>query len=202
MLFIPYKFDLSLSKVPYLTILVCLLCIGVYSLQFANEQDFHAKSWRYCDTTLNSAQSMAMQKSLGSSSPDACLGLMYALALADDPEAVIHSYAEGSEKFAGFNEADSKLFIEDFLLKRYEGYRLSVPPYQTKALWYVPGSWNPVSMVTATFAHGSWDHLIGNLVFFFAFAAAVELIVGSLAFLFRRRSAATLPQSCVLCLRA
>jgi len=33
-------------------------------------------------------------------------------------------------------------------------------------------------MVTATVSHGSWWHPIGNLYFFFAFAVAVELIVG------------------------
>lgn len=37
-------------------------------------------------------------------------------------------------------------------------------------------------MLTANFAHGSWQHLIGNLLFFFAFASAVELIVGSITF--------------------
>lgn len=38
-------------------------------------------------------------------------------------------------------------------------------------------------MVTATFSHGDWGHVIGNLVFFFAFAAAVEVIIGPLVFL-------------------
>ncbi|MDH3468793.1 MAG: rhomboid family intramembrane serine protease, partial [Gammaproteobacteria bacterium] len=61
-------------------------------------------------------------------------------------------------------------------------YRWAVPPLKTKQLWYHPGSWDPVTMLTANFAHGGWDHVIGNLVFFFAFATAVELIVGSLSF--------------------
>jgi membrane associated rhomboid family serine protease len=38
-------------------------------------------------------------------------------------------------------------------------------------------------MLTSSFSHGSWDHVIGNLFFFFAFAAAVEMIIGPLAFL-------------------
>jgi membrane associated rhomboid family serine protease len=181
MLFIPYKFDLSLSRVPYLTILVCLICIGVYSQQYANAGDFEKRSFYYCTGSLSTVEQMAMEKTFGDASADTCLDLMFELALSDEPEAIIKDYAANSEKFAGFSEADSKIFIEDFLLEQYSGYKRSVPAYQTKALWYVPDSWNPVTMVTSTFSHGSWDHLIGNLVFFYAFAAAVELVIGSLA---------------------
>lgn len=181
MLFIPYKFDLSLSKVPYLTILVCLLCIGIYSQQHVNAGEFEKKSYYYCAANLSTVEQMAMNKTFGDASPDTCLDLMFELALSDEPETVIHEYASESDKFAGFSEADSKIFIEDFLLEKYRGYTRSVPAYQTKELWYVPDSWNPVTMVTSTFSHGSWDHLIGNLLFFYAFAAAVELVIGSLA---------------------
>ena len=181
MLFIPYKFDLSLSKVPYLTILVCLLCIGIYSQQHVNAGEFEKKSYYHCAANLSTVEQMAMNKTFGDASPDTCLDLMFELALSDEPETVIHEYASKSDKFAGFSEADSKIFIEDFLLEKYRGYTRSVPAYQTKELWYVPDSWNPVTMVTSTFSHGSWDHLIGNLLFFYAFAAAVELVIGSLA---------------------
>jgi membrane associated rhomboid family serine protease len=181
MLFIPYKFDLSLSKVPYLTILVCLLCIGIYSQQYVNAGEFEKRSFYYCAANLSTVEQMAMEKTFGDASPDTCLALMFELALSDEPEVLIKEYAANSDKFAGFSEADSKIYIEDFLLEKYRGYQRSVPAYQTKALWYVPDSWNPVTMVTSTFSHGSWDHLIGNLLFFYAFAAAVELVIGSLA---------------------
>ena len=34
-------------------------------------------------------------------------------------------------------------------------------------------------MITASIAHGSWSHLIGNLIFFLAFAPALEALIGS-----------------------
>ena len=37
-------------------------------------------------------------------------------------------------------------------------------------------------MITSSFAHADWFHVIFNVVFFVAFAATVELIVGSFAF--------------------
>lgn len=183
MFFIPYKFDLSLKRVPWLTIVVCLICIGVYSQQYANESDFQMRSMYYCSTDLSNVERMAMEKTFGNASPETCLELMIELELSHEPHVLISDYAAESKKFAGFSAADSKIFIEDFLLDRYQGYKRSVPPLKTKALWYEPDSWDPVTMVTSTFSHGSWDHLIGNLIFFYAFAAAVELIIGSLFFL-------------------
>ena len=49
----------------------------------------------------------------------------------------------------------------------------------TESLMYYPESWNPLKMITASIAHGSWTHLIGNLVFFLAFAPALEALIGS-----------------------
>ncbi|MFT5658034.1 MAG: membrane associated rhomboid family serine protease [Gammaproteobacteria bacterium] len=49
----------------------------------------------------------------------------------------------------------------------------------TASLWYEPASWNPIHMITASFAHGGWLHLVGNLVFFLAFAPALEALIGN-----------------------
>jgi len=182
MFFIPYKFDMALTKIPYLTILVSLICIGVYTQQYLNEIEFEKQSTYYCAKKLTNVERMAMEKAFGDASPYTCLNLMIELELSEKPYAVIADYAEKSKKFAGFSVANSKIFIEDYLTDRYRGYKRSVLPLKTKELWYVPDSWNPVTMVTSTFSHGGWDHLIGNLLFFYAFAAAVELVIGSFAF--------------------
>ena len=182
MLFIPYKFDLGFNKVPFVTILICLLCTGIYLQQHLNAVDFIKKSTYFCAKNRSNVERMALEKSLGDASADTCFELMQELALSDDPDAIIASVAEDSEKFAAFSEEDSKLFIQDFLAEEFRDYQRTVPPLKTKELWYVPDSWNPVTMVTSTFSHGGWDHLIGNLIFFYAFAAAVEIIIGGLAF--------------------
>ena len=182
MLFIPYKFDLSLTRIPWLTIMVCVVCTAIYAQQYRNEIDFERQSMMYCSRSLTNVEQMAMEKTFGDASPYTCLDLMFELELAPDPQSVIASHARRAEKFAGFNAEDSRQFIESFLNDRYLEYKANVPELKTKALWYVPDSWNPVTMVTSTFSHGSWDHLIGNLLFFYAFAAAVELIIGSAMF--------------------
>ena len=182
MLFFPYKFDLSLNKIPFLTILVSLICVGIYSKQYANEAEFTEKTEWFCSKSRSHVAKLALEKSIGDASPARCVELMYELGVADDPGRIIGEYAENSKSFAGLSEEDSKLYIRDFLDDEYRTYRSRVPALTTKELWYSPKSWNPVTMVTSSFSHGSWEHLIGNLLFFYAFAAAVELIVGSLAF--------------------
>ncbi len=48
----------------------------------------------------------------------------------------------------------------------------------TDRLVYRPTSWNPLQMMTASLAHADWLHLLGNLVFFWAFAVTAEAILG------------------------
>jgi membrane associated rhomboid family serine protease len=41
-----------------------------------------------------------------------------------------------------------------------------------------PADWQPISLITAAFLHGSTAHLIGNMVFLFAFGYTVEMTLG------------------------
>jgi len=47
----------------------------------------------------------------------------------------------------------------------------------TEILLYYPESWNPFTMLTSAVAHGGWFHLIGNLIFYLAFAPALEVLL-------------------------
>ena len=49
----------------------------------------------------------------------------------------------------------------------------------TESLLYYPDSWNPIRMVSSSLAHAGFLHLAGNLVFFLAFAPALEIIVAN-----------------------
>ena len=49
----------------------------------------------------------------------------------------------------------------------------------TDSLMYYPDTWNPLTMITSSLVHGDLMHLVGNMIFFFAFAPALELLVGS-----------------------
>ncbi len=49
----------------------------------------------------------------------------------------------------------------------------------TAQLVYFPGSWNPFRMITASLAHGGLRHLAFNMIYYLAFAPALELLIGS-----------------------
>jgi membrane associated rhomboid family serine protease len=46
-------------------------------------------------------------------------------------------------------------------------------------LMYYPDSPNPLQMITSGLIHADWSHLIGNMIFFFAFAVALEILIGN-----------------------
>ena len=49
----------------------------------------------------------------------------------------------------------------------------------TESLMYYPDSWNPVKMISSSLAHGGWMHLIGNMIFYLAFAPALEILLAN-----------------------
>lgn len=49
----------------------------------------------------------------------------------------------------------------------------------TESLMYYPETWNPLKMITSSLVHGDWLHLIGNMIFYLAFAPALEVLLGS-----------------------
>jgi membrane associated rhomboid family serine protease len=49
----------------------------------------------------------------------------------------------------------------------------------TESLLYYPETWNPMTMVTSSLAHADLFHLFWNMIFYFAFAPALEVLIGS-----------------------
>ena len=183
MFFLPFKFDMELYRLPFVTILVCLLCLGVYWGQYANEREYVTKTESFCETPRSTIERMMLEKVTGGIGSEACLEIVSTLSLAEDRDAAIDEFVAQSEPFVGYSEKESQEYTEILITRIYDSYRRSVPRLETKELWYHPHSWDPWSMITASFAHGSWGHVIGNLFFFFAFAAAVEVLVGPLIFI-------------------
>ena len=183
MLFFPYRFDMHFMRVPYVTIVVGLVCLGVYSAQFSNEIEFVNRTTDFCASINSNIERMMLTKISAGGGAAACEDFIYSVRLAEDADMKLDELAAAGESFAGLSEADSIEYTRELMQNVYDRHLRAVPPLQTKELWYHPHSWDPWTMVTASFAHGSWDHVIGNLIFFSAFAAAVEIIVGPLLYL-------------------
>jgi len=183
MFFFPYKADLGHDQIPFITIIVAILCLAVYFGQANNEEKFFDASAEFCKQPTKPLVKLVMSKTFGSSSPQSCFNNLTSIYLAEDSSAYINKAVAEGKLLNGYSKERGQALSIAIIEEYFDDYKLASPGYDTQQLWYAPQSWNPLTMITAAFAHGSWDHVIFNLFFFFAFAAAVEMIVGSVYFL-------------------
>jgi membrane associated rhomboid family serine protease len=91
--------------------------------------------------------------------------------------------ADSMKPLVGLSAEDSRDYVLDKLTEQFRLYQIRVPTYPDNEFAYYTGSWNPVAMVTSSFTHGSWSHIIFNLIFFYAFATTIEVLIGSFSYL-------------------
>lgn len=176
MFLFPYRVDLELRFTPYMTLLVCLICTFIFPLQYLNQKDLHQSTQVFCQDSSRFFE--IVLSTIGKR----CDQFLLDVHTNPNSQARLNSISEQSQGLKAFNEQNSDELVSDMLTQQYQEFSQTAPEYFTKQLWHNPLEWNPVRMVTAVFAHASWKHLVGNLLVFFAFAAAVELIIGSFAF--------------------
>ena len=181
-MFLPVKADFPLPRFPWLTVLVCLVCVGVFIKQQSDWHEFGMAIERFCNANRSHLEQIVFNRIAAAEGTDNCIQIMYTIA--NDPERseqeVIADMARNMKPLTGFNAEDSREYVRMMLEDETRRFNNLVPPDPDTGLAYYTGSWNPITMVTSSFAHGSWGHIIFNLIVFFAFAATVEILVGPL----------------------
>lgn len=177
-MFFPYRARIALDRFPVLTVLVCLLCIGVFTAQFNNQLALHRAAAEFCEGENGLIFLHALKRISGSTEPWECSALMLRLYETKDDKAEIARLVQHAGGTPGVADARLASYYEQALLETYRTFRRSAPVNLTARLSYPPDSWNPMRMLSAAVAHGSWGHVIGNLIFFYAFAATIEILVG------------------------
>jgi membrane associated rhomboid family serine protease len=182
-LFFPYRAQIALYRLPMITIVVCLLCVGLYTAQFLNQRSIIQSTITYCERQHDREFREMLRSMTGTVDLKTCVQLMLGLYHAKDEKAELASLTRKIRDVAGVANADPQSYYGDILRNAYQSYRREVPASLSARLWYPPASWNVLRMLSASVAHGSWAHLIGNLLFFFAFAATIEILLGPLLYL-------------------
>lgn len=183
MFFFPYKLDINLSRIPLLTILVCLACIATFLFQLKSQTAFVESVKSYCAQDID-ANLRAMLNAVDDDEIEkGCANVFLGIRAAHDRD---HKISELAREVSGLDfypdkDADIK-YKESAIRYGFDSFETLVPKQLTEKLEYQPDRYNVVAMVTSTFAHGSWSHLIGNLVFFFIFASCVECALGYMYF--------------------
>ena len=182
-MFFPYRARISLHRFPVLTVLVCLLCIGVFIAQSDSQRALYQSAAEYCEREDGRAFLQALRRVAGSAEPGVCVAFLLTLHHANDDKAALAQLVQRAGRTRGVADARLATYYEQALLDAYRTFRRSAPSNLTARLSYPPDSWNPMRMLSAAVAHASWGHLIGNLFFFYAFAATIEILIGPFLYL-------------------
>jgi membrane associated rhomboid family serine protease len=184
-MFLPVKADFHLPRFPFLTVLVCVICTLVFLKQESEWREFGMAMERFCGASRSHIETIVFERIAAAQGTDNCASIMYGIVNdpARDAADIIKDLASEIRPLAGFNAAESADFVAQMLEDEVRRYNTLVPKDPDSGLAYYTGSWNPWTMITSSFAHGGWGHIAFNLVFFFAFAAAVEVLIGSMWFI-------------------
>lgn len=183
MVIIPYKSDTRLSRLPVLSILVCLVCLFIYFLQHQSNQKIDQFTADYCSTKQTRILKHVFEKTTFRGRSVGCFELLSRVTAAPDHDEMLNSFAKSSKRFKSLSNKASEKLVGKELRRFYESYSISAPEDMTVNYWYHPSSWSLPHMITSAFAHGDWSHVIGNVFFFFAFAATVEIVLGSILYI-------------------
>lgn len=176
MILFPFRAQIKLHKVPTVTIAVAVICLVIYFIQFQNEKRVKAHATSVCaQLAATSEDGAAVEGYAGRRRTATC------------EDALLHVYADPNpEEHLAWHVDDFKhkgdAAAAERLRAQYRAFAERAPALLTARLWHDRSRFDPIGMLTSSFAHASWDHVIFNLVFFFAFAAAVELVLGPVLF--------------------
>jgi membrane associated rhomboid family serine protease len=177
MFLFPYRAQIELHKWPVMTIGVCVLCLAIFWLQARSDERVEVHAESICAELAQTSEGGPAAegyriKRLKVSCEDMLLHLYYHW----DRPAHLAWHIEDFRK-RGDEAAVERVRVQ------YEAFARHAPTSLTEKLWFDRSRFNPLRMITSSFAHANWEHVIFNLIFFFAFAAAVELILGPALFL-------------------
>jgi membrane associated rhomboid family serine protease len=180
--FFPYRADIELHRWPLLTLLLVVSCLSIFFLQLNNQINMERATRAFCEDKQPRSFRLAAKAVFGSASPRRCIEILFGMHTAKDRDAFVENKVANARTLAGFDAAGSAAYLNRAFSENYRRFTVTVPSYLTQSLWYYPDSWNVLRMLTAAMAHGSWAHVLGNLIFLFAFAATLEMLLGGLIY--------------------
>jgi len=140
MLFFPYKLDLNLHRFPFITLLVCLICIAVYYFQVQSNIAISDVALTFCTNSSKGSFGLILDKVTGSHSIDSCLNLISAIHSTGRPDKMILSLAEQSDVIHSLGKSASVQFIAQSLGDLYSRFDAIAPISLTAQLMYDPRS--------------------------------------------------------------
>jgi len=177
MLLLPYSSELRLAQIPYVTLAIILLCFAVYNAQESNRYATNKAITTFCeDINQQSANSNRNKFNYMPTNFRACVYFISLMHDLPDLENWIEYNVAIFDDQYSLNDLEKYAEYEYY---HYEKFRITAPVSLDSQLMFAPYTQNIFSMITSAISHADWMHVIGNLIFFFAFAPALELLSGN-----------------------
>ena len=178
MLILPLAPDLRVGYKPIVTFIVFFLCIGIHFLHERSQTLIYEATENYCgrlsDPWIESTTEKLLEAGL-----DDCVGTLRLIHELDGRE-FFEDLLKESRRDDSLEESESNFTSEvQQLLVHYDRFAAAAPFSLNAAMIYYPDSPNPIRMLSSGFLHADWSHVIFNMIFFLAFATALEVLIGN-----------------------
>jgi membrane associated rhomboid family serine protease len=186
MLIMPLHKPWSRQNIPWVTLLLVLINVAVY-LGYQRKDDSLVESavHYYVHSGLGALEADAHTRYLQQTADAKLRAARQAMLDTVPAQQRIAYLAHLTMHDVAFEQAlrSGRLFKDDEHLREWRALRA---PYDTRlskifTLRHLQRSseWSPARMLTATFLHGSFDHLLGNMLFLLALGTLLEGAIGS-----------------------
>jgi membrane associated rhomboid family serine protease len=182
MLFVPIKPNFPLPHVPWLTIIISIVCLAVFAKQQVDREEYAEAIYAHCDKQRSHIKEMLFNR-IAPESENACVTIIHGIAMSGDEQAAIEEIIADIRPITGFDAEETRVYVINMLQEEVYQYHLRVPEDPDAWVAYETSSWNPLQMFMSAFGHGDWAHVIFNVIFFAAFAAAVEIMIRPFMFM-------------------
>ena len=181
MLILPYKADIDLYRFPFLTVLICIACSIVFYMQYSTYKQALEHTQDYCKQHNERIFHIALKKVYKDASAndnENCQRFLLEAHRSQDTNIYINELVQNSKNMSGLSAEKSNQAISYQLNTKYDSYKILAVDELSNSFAYAPETWRILNMFSYVFAHADIFHIVGNLFFFFAFSATVEIILG------------------------
>ncbi|MBF0220232.1 MAG: rhomboid family intramembrane serine protease, partial [Gammaproteobacteria bacterium] len=163
---LPFSAELSLARLPWITFAVMLLCLLLFLAQVRSREMTLDAATDYCHKAL-AYDGGERQDDPVLNPVDECASEIAQIHARPSPEVDIERWYYAKALTA--------------MRWHYQQFLQHYPPNSVDAeLLYVPQWWWSLQrIIGSSLAHADTSHILFNLLFFFAFSPAVEILVGS-----------------------
>lgn len=174
---LPYKTDLRLGQWPVVTYSLILLCLIIHYFQADNRNAITHAASKYCNSIYQSdAPSDTLDYLI--KDKDECISDLASLHGIHDQHRLYVIFEKYNDEYNDFPKKHLRKIVDVFS-EHSRTFGKTAPVSLDRIFSYDPSTWNPFSMILAGISHADWSHVIFNLIFFYAFTPALELLTRS-----------------------